>query len=62
MEKEWLFPDLDIIISNPPYVDKNSLNKDEDGVWFEPEEALFSERFGLKISQLYMKSIFFKGG
>ena len=59
-KKEWLFPNLDIIISNPPYVDKNSLNKDEDGVWFEPEEALFSERFGLQdISIILEKSIFF---
>ena len=59
-KKEWLFPDLDIIISNPPYVDKNSLKKDEDGVWFEPEEALFSERFGLQdISIILEKSIFF---
>ena len=64
-KREWLFPNLDIIISNPPYVDKKSLDKDEDGVWFEPEEALFSKKSGLKdIMIILQKSIIFlkKGG
>ena len=45
--QDWLFPSLDIIISNPPYVDKNSINKEADGVWHEPKEALFSKKSGL---------------
>ena len=64
-KREWLFPNLDIIISNPPYVDKKSLDKDEDGVWFEPEEALFSKKSGLEdIMIILQKSIIFlkKGG
>ncbi len=44
---EWLFPNLDYVISNPPYVDKKSLLGNEDGLWHEPETALFSEANGL---------------
>ena len=46
-------------------MDKKSLAKDEDGVWFEPEEALFSKKSGLKdIMIILQKSIIFlkKGG
>ena len=45
--KDWLFPSLDVIISNPPYVDKNSISKEADGLWHEPKEALFSKESGL---------------
>ena len=51
---------LDPLTVSEKLDNKNSLNKDEDGVWFEPEEALFSERFGLQdISIILEKSIFF---
>ena len=36
----------DLIVSNPPYVDK-SANKNE-SLKFEPEEAIFSDENGLK--------------
>ena len=38
---------MDFIVSNPPYVDKEKLIGDEDGVWFEPEKALFSDEKGM---------------
>ena len=37
---KWLFPKMDFIVSNPPYVDKEKLIGDEDGIWFEPKNAL----------------------
>ena len=45
---KWLFPKMDYIVSNPPYVDENELEGDEDGIWFEPKEALFSKDEGMK--------------
>ncbi len=57
---EWLFPDLDFIISNPPYVDKKSLSGSEDGLWYEPETALFSKEKGLfDLSVIIKKSYAF---
>ena len=56
--EDWLFPSLDIIISNPPYVDKNSLNKEADGVWHEPKEALFSKKSGLFDIQVILEKSF----
>ena len=44
---KWLFPKMDFIVSNPPYVNKEKLIGDEDGIWFEPENALFAEDEGM---------------
>ena len=45
---KWLFSKMDYIVSNPPYVDENELEGDEDGIWYEPKEALFSKDEGMK--------------
>ena len=42
--------------SNPPYVDKEKLIGDEDGIWFEPKNALFAEDEGM----IDLKTIIFK--
>ena len=39
---------FDVIVSNPPYVDRNDKRLLGDGVSFEPTEALISEERGLK--------------
>ena len=39
---------FDVIVSNPPYVDRNDKRLQGDGVSFEPTEALISEEKGLK--------------
>ncbi len=44
---EWLFPQVDYLISNPPYVDRETTTEKEDGIWYEPEKALFSKDRGL---------------
>ncbi|MDC3027182.1 HemK family protein methyltransferase, partial [Gammaproteobacteria bacterium] len=44
---EWLFPQVDYLISNPPYVDKEATTGKEEGIWHEPEKALFSKDKGL---------------
>ena len=54
---EWLFPRVDYLISNPPYVDKEATTGREEGIWFEPERALFSKDRGLSD----LKSILSKG-
>ena len=56
---EWLFPEMDFIISNPPYVNKQEINKDEDGIWFEPENALFSSDNGFFDVELIIKKSYF---
>ena len=43
---EWLFPQVDYLISNPPYVDKEATTGKEEGIWHEPEKALFSKDKG----------------
>ena len=51
---------MDYIVSNPPYVDRSSLDKDADGVWFEPSIALFSDEKGFKdLDTIISKSIRF---
>ena len=58
--RKWLFPKMDFIVSNPPYVDRSSLDKDADGVWFEPSIALFSDEKGFKdLDTIISKSIRF---
>lgn len=39
---------FDIIISNPPYIDKNSNTYNSNNLIHEPELALFADNFGLK--------------
>ena len=57
---KWLFPKMDYIVSNPPYVDENELEGDEDGIWFEPKEALFSKDNGMKdLKTIISKSLNF---
>lgn len=56
--EEWLFPSVDFIISNPPYVDKKDIKKDEDGIWYEPEIALFSENQGSADIEIIIKKSF----
>jgi|TARA_B100001094_G_C18193802_1_gene809169 release factor glutamine methyltransferase len=56
---EWLFPEMDFIISNPPYVNKQEISKDEDGIWFEPENALFSNDNGFSDVELIIKKSYF---
>jgi release factor glutamine methyltransferase len=51
---------MDLIISNPPYINRNDLDGDEDGIWFEPPSALFSEKKGLAdISTIIKNSVTF---
>ena len=57
-KKQWLFPSADLIISNPPYVDKAELDEEEDGVWFEPEEALFSDKSGFSDIEIILQKSF----
>ena len=58
--KRWLFEPMDLIISNPPYIYRNDLDGDEDGIWFEPPSALFSEKKGLAdISTIIKNSVTF---
>ena len=57
-KKQWLFPSVDIIISNPPYVDKAMVDKEEDGIWFEPEEALFSGKSGFSDIEIILQKSF----
>ena len=57
-KKQWLFPSVDIIISNPPYVDKAMVDKEEDGVWFEPEEALLSGKSGFSDIEIILQKSF----
>mgnify|MGYP003326567160 FL=1 len=58
--KRWLFEPMDLIISNPPYINRNDLDGDEDGIWFEPPSALFSEKKGLAdISTIIKNSVTF---
>ena len=58
--KRWLFEPMDLIISNPPYIYRNDLDGDEDGIWFEPPSALFSEKKGLAdISTIVKNSVTF---
>ena len=58
--RKWLFPKMDYIVSNPPYLDRSSLDKDADGVWFEPSIALFSDEKGFKdLDTIISKSIRF---
>ena len=58
--QKWLFSKMDFIVSNPPYVDKNELKGDEDGIWFEPKQALFSEDEGMKdLKTIITKSLNF---
>ncbi|MFL2779672.1 MAG: peptide chain release factor N(5)-glutamine methyltransferase [Gammaproteobacteria bacterium] len=57
---KWLFPKMDFIVSNPPYVSKSELIGNEDGIWFEPEMALFSDDTGMTdIKTIIFKSINF---
>ena len=57
---KWLFPKMDFIVSNPPYVDKDKLIGNEDGIWFEPEKALFAEDEGMAdLKTIIFKSINF---
>ena len=59
-DKRWLFGPMDLIISNPPYIYRNDLDGDEDGIWFEPPSALFSEKKGLAdISTIIKNSVTF---
>ena len=51
---EWLFPQVDYLISNPPYVDKEATAGEEEGIWYEPEKALFSKERGLFDLQLIL--------
>jgi len=51
---EWLFPQVDYLISNPPYVDKEKTTGKEEGIWYEPEKALFSNDKGLSDLQLIL--------
>ena len=44
----------DLIVSNPPYVDR-STNTNE-SLQFEPEEAIFSDENGLKDSRIIPQS------
>lgn len=53
--EEWLFPSVDFIISNPPYVDKKDIKKNADGIWYEPEIALFSENSGFADIEIIIK-------
>ena len=41
------FSSVDYLISNPPYVDKEATTGKEEGIWHEPEKALFSKDKGL---------------
>jgi release factor glutamine methyltransferase len=52
---EWLFPNVDFIISNPPYIDKKETSGSEEGIWFEPEDALFSKKDGLYDIEVILK-------
>ena len=57
---KWLFSKMDYIVSNPPYVDENELEGDEDGIWVEPKEALFSKDEGMKdLKTIISKSLNF---
>jgi release factor glutamine methyltransferase len=51
---EWLFPQVDYLISNPPYVDKEATTGKEEGIWYEPEGALFAKDRGLFDLQLIL--------
>ena len=51
---EWLFPQVDYLISNPPYVDKEATSGKEEGIWHEPEIALFSKDKGLSDLKLIL--------
>ena len=51
---EWLFPQVDYLISNPPYVDKEKTSGKEEGIWYEPEKALFSNDKGLSDLRLIL--------
>ena len=55
--KRWLFEPMDLIISNPPYIYRNDLDGDEDGIWFEPPSALFSEKKGLADISTIVKNV-----
>lgn len=48
---------FDIIISNPPYIDKNKENYQVDNLKHEPELALFADNFGLGYYQRILASI-----
>ena len=51
---------MDFIVSNPPYISKSELTGNEDGIWFEPEMALFSDDAGMTdIKTIIFKSINF---
>ncbi len=52
--KEWLFPQVDYLICNPPYVDKEATTGKEEGIWYEPEKALFSKDKGLSDLKLIL--------
>ncbi len=45
---------FDVIISNPPYVDRNEENLQKD-IFFEPEMALFAEKDGSAVIQRLIK-------
>jgi release factor glutamine methyltransferase len=51
---EWLFPQVDYLISNPPYVYKEVTTGKEEGIWHEPEKALFSKDRGLSDLKLIL--------
>ena len=51
---EWLFPQVDYLISNPPYVNKEAITGKEEGIWHEPEKALFSKDKGLSDLKLIL--------
>jgi release factor glutamine methyltransferase len=51
---EWLFPQVDFLISNPPYVDKEATPGQEEGLWYEPKKALFSKDKGLSDLKLIL--------
>ena len=48
---------FDIVISNPPYIDKSKKNYQVNNLKYEPELALFADNFGLGYYQRILKSI-----
>lgn len=55
MKKSLAYGNYDIIISNPPYVDKNEVVDKE--TRFEPQKALYAENHGLEYYQVILEKI-----